>query len=604
MVDGGSGGVAAIGVVEVIVLFVGTYAFLRRYALPSVQWVYYVTVFIAYFLGIGVAILLPIDIAVTESRMRSDDSQDDESGNSGLADVWAISYWVTWVLAWIAVPILQEYWAAGQFSFKARLRASLKANCKAFAVGVIISIVALIWMAIKSENPLDVLMGLSNFYALILIVLLMSYGMVEIPRSFWRARSPENLLDLLHLRASDIDLRLFDAEENLKAVMKRVSKASEAMKHERDSDVQRCWTMVMENVTLEVADKDRSTSSVSLPWSQGDPSGWKIERLAKLNADLRMCTVRHQRAQAEWTHLLKEAEDLENIINKCTFPASANAATALGQSSWVVTLRSWHWSWRVYAAPRFNFAMAFLTAAMSAILLWCEITIPIKYRLSIFGAIIRESDPSNAALVQLLALVPLSYAAWCTYSSLVKLKIPFIDALTLHDNRSTDSYALLFNAAYLSRLQFGLGANFLMMLQYDSSSDMWPTAFRDFVGKMNVDVLGDSFAYVFPLSMLVIVVLLYFKIYDRFLTLLGVDLYVGMGEPLSKGAEYLERVKEGKMLVRTGRRKKERVERRRDTGSRGPRASVTKEDSAWTRSGRVGGERRGGYAQLSDDDIL
>ena len=133
---------------------------------------------------------------------------------------------------------------------------------------------------------------------------------------------------------------------------------------------------------------------------------------------------------------------------------------------------------------------------MSVALLWCEVTIPLSKRLSIFGEMIQDSNSGNVVGVQILVLIPLSYATWCTYSSLVKLKIPFIDALRLHDNAQTDAYALLFNAGYVSRLQFGLGANFLMLLQYDESTEMWPTSFRDVVGKMNIDFLGDSFSYV------------------------------------------------------------------------------------------------------------
>lgn len=562
------GGLLGLGLIELLFVFVGTWYFLRCYAHPNVGLPYYLTVFVAYFLGIGGTILLPIDIAFTDGEVHHHDgttengddtvspsiSTADELGTtSPLTTVWLIVYWVTWVIAWLGVPLLQEFWAAGEFTFKARLKASLRANCRSIAVGALVVVVVLIWVATQSENPMAVLMAVSNFYALILIVLLMSYGMVDVPRSFWKASSPEKELRVMEFRAADVDMRLYESEEALKLVLEKVAKVAATLKNDHHPELQRFWGIVMEKVDLKsTLNKPGATPA----WNSDDPHETKVTKLAHLHYELRQANCRVRRAQAEWALVLEKAEELENVINKVSAPYSTNAATALGTSTVYVALQSFRWKWKVQYEPGFNKVMTVVTAVMSVLLLWSEVTIPFGGEVSIFGALLRASAGSTV-LSQVVALVPLAYASVCTYSSLVKLKIPFIDAYTMYNHGQTDAYALLFNAGYLSRLQFGLGANYLMMLQYaGDATSMWPSAFKEFIGEMNVDLLGSSFSYVFPISMLVVVVLLYFRIYDRFLMLIGVDLYVGMGEPISRGPAYTEKLREGQLLIRNGRRRK------------------------------------------------
>ena len=305
-----------LGVFEMIGVFGGTWLFMKRYAHHDMEWPHYITVFLAYFLGFGGTVFLAVDVA---SSYSSRDAK--EKDNSSMKIIWTTSYWLTWIIAWVVVPILQEYWSAGQFTAREKLRASVRANLKAICVGVVISILILIWVSIKSENPGAVLMAVSNFYALILIVLLMAYGMVEVPRSFWRSSSPEKQLRHIEFRASDVDMRLYDAEEHLKDIMKRVSSFEVAMKSESDSKLQRCWSLVMENVGPSDSTVSTTSSNTAPVWRANDPLDWKLEKLAQMNADLRMARVRVRRAQAEWRYVLNRSEELENVINRVSQPS-------------------------------------------------------------------------------------------------------------------------------------------------------------------------------------------------------------------------------------------------------------------------------------------
>ena len=69
---------------------------------------------------------------------------------------------------------------------------------------------------------------------------------------------------------------------------------------------------------------------------------------------------------------------------------------------------------------------------------------------------------------------------------------------TRHAGRQTGSYALLFNATYVSTLQFTLGFNYLTLLQLGQWSEskfaVPDCAFTNVTGSMDVlPVLGSSF---------------------------------------------------------------------------------------------------------------
>ena len=87
------------------------------------------------------------------------------------------------------------------------------------------------------------------------------------------------------------------------------------------------------------------------------------------------------------------------------------------------------------------------------------------------------------------------------------------------------------------------------------------------------------------------------------MTIIGVDLYIGMGEPLKQDREYQDRLKEGQMLIRNGRRKRDRRSRRQSAGSSSSNSNRIRSESKqarWSSSGRIGAAR-GRYEQIISD---
>eukprot|EP00612_Vaucheria_litorea_P002644 CAMPEP_0171458550 /NCGR_PEP_ID=MMETSP0945-20130129/4184_1 /TAXON_ID=109269 /ORGANISM="Vaucheria litorea, Strain CCMP2940" /LENGTH=102 /DNA_ID=CAMNT_0011984381 /DNA_START=325 /DNA_END=630 /DNA_ORIENTATION=- len=61
----------------------------------------------------------------------------------------------------------------------------------------------------------------TNTYGLILIVLLMGYGLVEVPRQLWLKSDKEKLLRKLYFRTSQIDSELYDAKIELEELYEK-----------------------------------------------------------------------------------------------------------------------------------------------------------------------------------------------------------------------------------------------------------------------------------------------------------------------------------------------------------------------------------------------
>lgn len=83
---------------------------------------------------------------------------------------------------------------------------------------------------IELLNPCDCLVSLrydlrtigitaANTWGLFLLVLLLGYGLVEIPRSYWLASCHRHLLSKTYFKAAKLMTEKTDAEENLEDVM-------------------------------------------------------------------------------------------------------------------------------------------------------------------------------------------------------------------------------------------------------------------------------------------------------------------------------------------------------------------------------------------------
>jgi len=180
--------------IGLLLLAVGTFAALAFYRSPEVPMWITAVVYLAWFLGFASLIMLPLDVAVVHA---ADDASSDDTEE--LLVAWKAIYWVTWALAWVLLPSAQEYWAAGDFTWQARLQTAVTKNLRFWGLFVAAGLVFSIYILASGGNFSELggfVMACSNTYGLVWVLLLLGYGLVEVCRVRLVRRSaptPENL---------------------------------------------------------------------------------------------------------------------------------------------------------------------------------------------------------------------------------------------------------------------------------------------------------------------------------------------------------------------------------------------------------------------------
>lgn len=185
---------------------------------------------ISFGLGSAAVALLPIDLSYAaaysadggENNDNNNDAQQANNGDQNNNDdsnldtnptyiPWQITYWTTFTLAWLILPITRQTLLSGHFTLFQRIHDGFKKSIKSIFFMSVCGIIAVIAMAIHLKSfhlvtiVLPVLMALGNTYGLVLVSLLLGNGLVNVPKRFWREACPAN-----ELRRSEYILLLLD----------------------------------------------------------------------------------------------------------------------------------------------------------------------------------------------------------------------------------------------------------------------------------------------------------------------------------------------------------------------------------------------------------
>lgn len=269
--------------VFIVCLFVGLAAItawiLRAYAMETISWPYLAVVYACWFLGFAGTLLLPLDMVDSHHRATS----------SAMEGLWYFVFWTTFVLAWVVTPLMMEYWAAGDFDPKHRFRTSLRVNLKFYLALLVVFAVIIVAILVGKHFSLSklvaYLIAAANSWGLLLIVMLLGYGVVDVPRSLWQRSKPEEELNKLRFRfatrrnppqpaspprpaaltrahppigrfsATNVENEKHDTGVELEEVVGEVAAVDEAVRRDfsHDADLQRCMDTVRAKVPLDMA---------------------------------------------------------------------------------------------------------------------------------------------------------------------------------------------------------------------------------------------------------------------------------------------------------------------------------------------------------------
>ncbi|XP_042488711.1 LMBR1 domain-containing protein 2 homolog A isoform X2 [Macadamia integrifolia] len=465
---------------------------LRYFAGPDIPRYVLFTVGYAWFCSLSIIILVPADIWTTII----------EQDNGGIAFFWSWSYWSTFILTWVVVPIIQGYEDAGDFTVKERLKTSVQGNLVFYLIVGSIGLFGLILLIIMNWNGGDTVFGFamacSNTFGLVTGAFLLGFSLSEIPKSLWRNADWTTRQKILSHRVAKMAVKLDDAHQEFSNAIV-VAQATSNQMSKRDP--LRPYMDVIDTMLRQMLREDPSFKPQGGRLGENDMDYDNDEKsMAALRRQLRRAREEYFRYKRKYVSSFRPSR-------------SGKIGSFLDMTELV---------WRCILRKQLKKLLAIILGCMSAAILLAEATIlPSGVDLSLFSILI-NAVRKQEVLVQIIAFVPLMYMCVCTYYSLFKIGMLMFFSLT---PRQTSSVSLLMICSMVARYAPPISYNFLNLihLEGDKSHKRTITIFEKRMGNIDdaVPFFGKKFNRIYPLIMVIYTLLVASNFFDRLIGSFG-----------------------------------------------------------------------------------
>ncbi|KIW01102.1 uncharacterized protein PV09_07389 [Verruconis gallopava] len=502
---------------------------LIRYYLPlrSTPEYVLVPVFLALVLPCSIILLVPIDLAshaVTE---------DETARGIWLPDrpirvSWRISYWLTFILTWIALPMLGEYCDSGYREPKDRLLYSLRSNARyqltVLSVGVLGAIYFFINEGFHFNTLKGLVMALAYAWGLILAIYLMGHGMVSIPRRLFHDASVSRRLRRLQSHAPKIWEKLMEATEELQEHEAQVTQLKS-----RKNGTARDYREWIEDLVDMVATPDTrvTAATAALPAARANVPNVITDRyLADLTRKLKRARHKKLRYLSEWEHLVHLATRTQTILDsnssrKLDF-GKPSAYSPFYERITILTPYT-RYLMHTKLIPGLYYLACVITTLASICVIWSEVVHQIgASKFSLIGLTTIHHPNSSRGEIgfagQFLAAAWLCYMCACALWSITEVKVWGNRALV---RRGTYEESACWYAGQVAKLTVPLSYNFVTMMP---SKIHEATVFYSFLGQLvDLTPLGKGFSGFFPILVLLPVLANLFGLYKKVRGMFGLD---------------------------------------------------------------------------------
>nr|CAG4637678.1 EOG090X03B7 [Chydorus sphaericus] len=480
-----------------------------------------------------------------------------------LPQLWRVLYWTSQFLTWFVLPLMQSYTKAGDFTVKGKLRSALIDNAIYYGSYLLIAAILLIYLAAQPDFQFDwpklkaIAASASNTWGLFWLVLLLGYGLVDIPRSVWHSALPGPLLTRLYFKAAKLHAEKSEAEENLEdylealqAALNRISPSDPLRKHAET---------ISDKLPLEWREhmKRKSVTGNQMSESELDEKA-----LVRLHRQVIRALQRQRRTDTQWRNLVEKIIDLEDVHRnvgsheryfKPTFEPTRPAWAA-----WMFS-PTLEWYWKCFLRRYLCQALAAVLALLSILVVWSELTFfnaePVLSLFAIFVNLAKEYY--DYLSIELVSIATIAYLCVCAYSTVLKIRV--LNLYYLAPHHQTDEYSLIFSGMLLCRLTPPMCLNFLGLIHMDShiiKARLMETYYTQIMGHMDVlPIISDGFNIYFPMAILGLCLGTYFSLGARLLRFVGFQQFVDDDDDIT--ADLTE---EGRELIKREKRRRQRVE--------------------------------------------
>uniref|UniRef100_A0A3Q0STG2 LMBR1 domain containing 2b n=1 Tax=Amphilophus citrinellus TaxID=61819 RepID=A0A3Q0STG2_AMPCI len=581
---------AALGIEIVVVFFLALFLLHRYGDFKKQQRMVLFGTLLAWYLCFLIVFILPLDVSTTIYRQCKKEHEEQASvlsplpSNHSTANTtaaptksvltpcykpwsyipdgimpvfWRVVYWTSQCLTWLLLPFMQSYARSGGFSITGKIKTALIENAIYYGTYLLIFGSLLIYVAVHPEWYELQTIGITaaNTWGLFLLVLLLGYGLVEIPRSYWNASRHGHLLIKTYFKASKLMTEKADAEENLEDVMEEVRKVSESIKYNHplrkyiDTILRKCPLDYQEKMGRNMDDyEDFDDKQNTYPTEKS---------LVKLHKQVIYAVQRHNRTRVQWQILLQQAIHLEDVAKNETssthqfvhsFPSSEPAGW-FSRYIYTPTCLLRRWFYRLLSVVLTLFSVA---------VVWSECTFfSTRPVLSLFAIFIQLAERDyNYLYIEMACFITIFFLCTCVYSTVFRIRV--FNYYYLASHHQTDAYSLQFSGMLFCRLTPPLCLNFLGLIHMDSAishQNKLQTAYTSIMGSMRVlSFIANGFYIYYPMLIVILCIATYFSLGTRCLNLLGFQQFMDDSEMTS------DLIDEGKELIRREKRKRQRIE--------------------------------------------
>ncbi|KPP73960.1 LMBR1 domain-containing protein 2-B-like, partial [Scleropages formosus] len=574
---------AALGIEIVVVFFLALFLLHRYGDFRKQQRMVLFGTLLAWYLCFLIVFILPLDVSTTIYRQCKKDNEErmamlavtaefsnQTAANSsvlptksspkvcykpwsyipdGIMPVfWRVVYWTSQCLTWLLLPFMQSYARSGGFSITGKIKTALIENAIYYGTYLLIFGSLLIYVAVHPQWQLSwyelqtIGITAANTWGLFLLVLLLGYGLVEIPRSYWNASRRGHLLLKTYFKAAKLMTEKADAEENLEDIMEEVRKVSESIKYNHplrkyvDTILRKCPVDYQEKMGRNMDDyEDFDDKQNTYPSERS---------LEKLHKQVIYAVQRHNRTRVQWQILLDQALHLEDVAKNETssthqFVHSFAPAEPPSWFSRYVYTPTVEWYWECLLKQWFYRLLAVVLSLFSVAVVWSECTFfSTRPVLSLFAVFIQLAEKDyNYLYIEMACFITIFFLCTCVYSTVFRIRV--FNYYYLASHHQTDAYSLQFSGMYVTSIL--IVANLQAFLPFDPAP-LLKLSWSDPHGLCHLTPAeGADSLYFCDLG-------------TRCLNLLGFQQFMGENDMTS------DLIDEGKELIRREKRKRQRVE--------------------------------------------
>lgn len=457
---------------------------------------------------------MPIDLA---SNAVSEKIQGIWLPERALLVAWRLSYWLTFGLTWVILPLLGEYVDSGEREWRDKMIYSLRSNGRYQLMVLGAAIVGAVYFILtEGFNPTSLralVMALAYAWGLILAIYLMGHGLVAIPKKLYKNADPGRRLRTLQSEAPKAYEKLVEASDELQGYEYQVKQLHQ-FKSATARDY-RDWILELVDMTS-LHDSRVSNIGATLPTAlQNIPQVITARYLADLTRKLKRARHKKLRYMSEWDNLLDSAMECQAILD-----AKPSGRLTFSNSRTLLLSPILRFQLHTYFLPATSYFGSFVLSLASVSIIWSELTKKFAPHLS---PISRTILPTKALHVtffpsQIFAAFWISYMSACALYSITVLPIWGNRALV---KRTTYAESASWYSAQVAKLTVPLAYNFLTFLP---KKVLQKTMFYRFLGHyVDLTPLGRGFSSFFPILLLFPALAALFGWYGHIKAVLGLE---------------------------------------------------------------------------------